>query len=145
MDAAQAKIQTGEAIIGYTFNDKRLLWQAIQTSGTGAVPKNTRLAVFGDTALNKMLCSRWFALNLSKGDWTTIRNVAQNSNLAQVGFEHGLKACVLLNDGTGDVSAKTMASTVEAILGAVDLDGGSEALMEVATRLDLVHPMLISG
>ncbi len=37
-----------------------------------------------------------------------------------------------------------MASTVEAILGAVELDGGSEALMRVATRLGLVHPLLIS-
>lgn len=72
MNAAQAKIQTGEAIIGYTFNDKRLLWQAIQTSGDGAVPKNTRLAVFGDTALNKMLCSRWFEKNLSKGESVSI-------------------------------------------------------------------------
>ena len=68
MDAAQAKIQTGETIIGYTFNDKRLLWQAIQTAGIGTVPKNTRLAVFGETALNKMLCHRWFQLNLSKGE-----------------------------------------------------------------------------
>ena len=37
-----------------------------------------------------------------------------------------------------------MVNTVEAILGAVELDGGSEALMQVATRLGLVHPMLIS-
>ncbi len=72
MDAAQAKIQTGEAIIGYTFTDKQLLWQAIKTSGIGSVPKNTRLAVFGETALNKMLCLRWFQLNLSKGESASI-------------------------------------------------------------------------
>ena len=70
--------------------------------------------------------------------------MAQNSNLKSVGFEHGLDACVLLNVGTDAVSDKTMANTVEAILGAVELDGGSEALMQVATRLSLVHPMLIS-
>ncbi|KAL9626064.1 MAG: hypothetical protein Q9164_007953, partial [Protoblastenia rupestris] len=66
MEDAQSKIQNGETIIGYTFNDKRLLWQAIQTSGIGPVPKNTRLAVFGDMALNKILCRHWFQLNLSK-------------------------------------------------------------------------------
>lgn len=83
MDAAQAKIQTGEAIIGYTFNDKRLLWQAIQTSGVGAVPKNTRLAVFGETALNKMLCRRWFELNLSKGESVSIIVLASLTFLMQ--------------------------------------------------------------
>jgi hypothetical protein len=34
-----------------------------------------------------------------------------------------------------------MATTIEAILGAVQLDGGSDALLQVATRLGLVdHP-----
>lgn len=72
MDAAQAKIQTGESIIGYTFSDKHLLWQAIQTSGIGAVPKNNRLAVFGGTALNKLLCRLWFQLNLSTGEFASL-------------------------------------------------------------------------
>lgn len=72
MDVVQENIQTGETIIGYTFNDKHLLWQAIQTSGISSVPKNNRLAVFGDTALNKVLCRRWFHLNLSKGEFASI-------------------------------------------------------------------------
>jgi hypothetical protein len=37
-----------------------------------------------------------------------------------------------------------MASTIEAIIGAVELDGGSEAVMQLVTRLGLVHPMLTS-
>ncbi len=72
MDAAQAEIRTGESIIDYIFTDKNLLRQAIQTSGAGPVPKNTRLAVFGDTALNVALCRRWFQLNLSKGESASI-------------------------------------------------------------------------
>jgi dsRNA-specific ribonuclease len=37
-----------------------------------------------------------------------------------------------------------MASTIEAIIGAVELDGGSEAIMQLVMRLGLVHPMLTS-
>jgi ribonuclease III len=68
--------------------------------------------------------------------------VAQNTKLTAVGFDRGLDACVLLNGGTGKVSDKTMATTVEAILGAVELDAGSEALVQVATRLGLIHSSL---
>ena len=59
-----------------------------------------------------------------------------------MGFQHGLDACVILNGGTTVVSDKTMASTVEAVVGAVELDCGSQAMMQVATRLGLVHASL---
>jgi dsRNA-specific ribonuclease len=35
-----------------------------------------------------------------------------------------------------------MADTVEAVLGAVEVDGGPEALLQVATRLGLVHRLI---
>ena len=70
------------------------------------------------------------------------RNVGQNSNLADVGFQHGLQKCIILNPGTWEVSTRSMATTIEAIIGAVELDGGSEAVMQLVTRLGLVHPIL---
>lgn len=76
------------------------------------------------------------------GAWTDIRNLATNSNLAAVGFAHGLDTCVILNPGTICVSTGSMATTVEAILGAVQLDGGSDALFQVATLLGLVHQLI---
>jgi ribonuclease-3 len=54
--------------------------------------------------------------------------VLGNPNLAAVGFAHRLGDCVILNPGTLKVSAKTMATTVEAILGAAHIDGGDAAL-----------------
>lgn len=44
--------------------------------------------------------------------------------------------------GTANVSAKTMATTVEAILGAAYLDGGVGALARVMEFLGLVHRLL---
>ena len=60
-----------------------------------------------------------------------------------MGIKHGLDECVILNGGTLEVSRRSMADTVEAILGAVEMDGGPEALLQVATRLGLVHRSVI--
>ena len=71
--------------------------------------------------------------------------MAQNSELAAAGFRLGLDDCILLNLGTASVSDKTMATTMEAILGAVELDAGPDALTEVANRLGIVHSSLVTG
>jgi ribonuclease III len=68
--------------------------------------------------------------------------VLGNANLAAVGFRHNLDRCVLLNPGTTAVSDKTMATTVEAILGAVHVDGGDAALGLVMAKLGLTHALL---
>lgn len=67
-----------------------------------------------------------------------------NLNLSAVGFAHGLDSCVILNPGTQSVSDKTMATTVEAILGAVYMDGGDGALNAVLVNLGLTHQYLES-
>lgn len=68
--------------------------------------------------------------------------VLGNPNLARIGFENGLNGCINLNPGTWEVSDAMMATTVEAILGAVHLDGGDEALTTVMDRLGLTHNLL---
>jgi dsRNA-specific ribonuclease len=82
MDANQLKIQSCESIIDYTFNDKRLICEALQTAGAGTfmyhgawtpVPKNTRLAVYGDVVLNMALCRLWYPKDLSKGTTASFR------------------------------------------------------------------------
>lgn len=78
MENIGEKIQLCELRIMYTFKKKLLLCEALQTSGYPThwegtsvwVPKNTRLAVYGDTALNMALCSLWYRKNLDKGAMT---------------------------------------------------------------------------
>jgi hypothetical protein len=75
MNNIDEKLQHCESLILYTFNNKLLLCEALQTSGYGIfwrgayawVPKNTRLAVYGDTALNMAYCSLWYPKHLDKG------------------------------------------------------------------------------
>lgn len=80
----------------------------------------------------------------SSGSWSTIRNdVLGNDNLARVGYGLGLDQCLNLNPGTVSVSPAMMATTVEAILGAVHLDGGDTALTMVMENLGLTHELLV--
>lgn len=75
--------------------------------------------------------------------WTTIeQDTLRNTNLSQIGYIHGLDAAVILNDGTLRVSTKTMATTIEALLGAVYLDGGRDAMYQVLQALGMIHPFL---
>lgn len=136
--------------------------------------KNDILAVYGDSVADFYLCGLWrkpgrrssefppCALStympimltttssnrkaLIKAHWTTMRgDLLGNKNLERVGRNHGLGECLILNPGTHFVSAKMMATAVEAILGAVHEDGGDKALAEVMDRLHLAeHPLLSS-
>jgi dsRNA-specific ribonuclease len=75
------------------------------------------------------------------GVWTLIRNEALcNESLAERGFEHGLDRYITKDYGTPVVSKKMMATAVEALLGAVHLDGGDGALSRVMGHLRIVDP-----
>lgn len=81
--------------------------------------------------------------NAEQGQWTQAEQaLLTNSNLSAVGYRRNLDTCVILNMGTTSVSQKTMATTVEAILGAVSVDGGENALAAVLVILELTHPFL---
>ncbi|KAI1613948.1 ribonuclease III domain-containing protein [Exophiala viscosa] len=154
MTTNEAKVERCEAIIKYELPNKLKCLEALQASGhtlrwdRQLVPirRNDSLAVFGDAATKAYLCRRWYDSGRSKGQWTQAEQaLLSNTNLSAVGYEHGLHDCVILNQGTLSVSNKTMATTVEAILGAVFMDGGADALGTVLVTLGLDrHPFLES-
>ena len=77
------------------------------------------------------------------GAWTRIRSRTTNSHLAAVGFAHGLNTYMIRHPvAIGVPSTASMATTVEAILGAVALDGGADAFFHVANLLGLVHELI---
>lgn len=66
-----AKIARCELAIAYTFNDKTLCAQALNAAADTAaiyrdgqavrrLPKNDRLALYGDVVAEPVLCRRWF-------------------------------------------------------------------------------------
>ncbi|KAF5607634.1 ribonuclease III [Fusarium pseudoanthophilum] len=151
------KIAECETIIAYKFDDKALCAQALNTAADSnsvyvldrcfkTMPKNDRLAVYGDSVAASYLCSLWIKRGLPKHCWTTLRrDLISNDKLANVGVEHGLDRCINMNGGTTRASNGMVATTVEAILGAVEIDGGRNALARVMNRLGLTQHTLLSA
>lgn len=64
-------------------------------------------------------------------------------SLARVGERSGLGRCINVNGGTTAVTSSMMATSIAAVLGAVEKKAGSEALRGVMATLGLMqHPML---
>ena len=66
-----------------------------------------------------------------------ISTVTNNKSLAQVGRDIHIEQYISPAAGTIAISDGTIADTMEAIIGAVYLDGGLEAAKEVIERLGL--------
>ncbi|SPN98714.1 uncharacterized protein DNG_01758 [Cephalotrichum gorgonifer] len=150
------KVLRCEGIIGYAFKSKTLCGEALNAAGDhmsvytldGALsqmPKNTRLAVYGDAVAAAHLCGLWLDKSVHNQEWDVIRKATlANDNLARVGSDLGLCECIVLNNGTTTPSSKMTATAVEAILGAVHRDGGDASLAKVMGRLGLTQHALLS-
>ena len=122
---------------------------------------NKRLAVLGDTILQLVLVKDWYDSTDARGlpkfrPFTCLlsdrgvgqaseitQRVASNANLDRTGRYHGLDDFICRNPARnpaqpGYISPKTMADTVEAILGALYLDGGIDHVRQVMQTLGLV-------
>jgi ribonuclease-3 len=134
---------------------------------------NTLLAVLGDSILDAVLCKMWYGARdaqgmytctiphppealerqrtkqepgkrLTKNQWSIIRHQQLgNDNLARVGRRFGIDACIIAAGGTDIMSDRMVATTVEAIFGAVFLDGDREAVRAVVARLGLANHTLL--
>lgn len=131
-----------ERIISYTANSKLHIITALNASAcninynnaTIAVPSNSALAVLGDARMAGVLCRWWWwdKPSPSKVQWSMLRyEKCSNVRLAALGSKLGLHKCIILNPGTTFVSEKLVATMVEAVLGAVYLDGGEDELERV--------------
>ena len=66
-----------ERVIGHTFNDPLILWEALQAAGStvrSAGPRrfpdgNKRLAIIGDTVLKLVLVTKWYDSGDIRGSW----------------------------------------------------------------------------
>lgn len=68
-------LEAVQDIIGYQFNERLILWEAMQAAGSMVrsaggrefVDGNKRLAVIGDTVLQLVLAERWYGGGTSRG------------------------------------------------------------------------------
>jgi len=136
-----------ETIINYRFRNHLLLREALQAASQPPLrigkrtlhEGNKSLAHIGDAVIY-LVIRRWaYAMRLTTAQahhLTTLRGM--NSSLARLGFSLHLENHINGVARERTVSPRLMATTVEAILGAVFIDGGFEGVKRVMEKLGLL-------
>ncbi|TVY73475.1 hypothetical protein LSUE1_G007417 [Lachnellula suecica] len=130
-----------EFILNYNFMKPDICWEALQGKGAGGFPHgNKRLALVGDVLLRLKHIRDWFPTSSSPEVGTNIASgLGTNAHLAMRGRQAGLDRFINPNPSQkGAVNDGLVADTVEALIGAVEMDGGSWALDEVMKRLGVL-------
>ncbi|PJE64384.1 MAG: ribonuclease III [Candidatus Ryanbacteria bacterium CG10_big_fil_rev_8_21_14_0_10_43_42] len=125
-----------EEILGVTFNDKDLLKSALthrsylNENPSWPLPQNERLEFLGDAVL-ELAVTRYLYLNFEnpEGELTSYRAALVNSiMLTRLAADLNLNDFLLLSRGEAKDEGKArmyiLANTVEAVIGAIYLDGG---------------------
>ncbi len=123
--------------LGHAFTDRSLLQRAL-THRSHSVPHNERLEFLGDAVLNFVVASLLHARfpALDEGDLSRLRaNLVNQAALARLAGKLGLSDCLRLGEGElrsgGAQRPSILADALEAVFGAVYLDGGFDAVARV--------------
>lgn len=136
----KARIETCQRIIGYRFKNQRYIREALTIHGS----LHKRLALVGDRAADLQLVARWYDNkdHLERYQWTLMKAaLLNNKRLAEVGLRLRIHECTL---SPCDNSA-SMATTIEAILGAVWYDSSHDFVVvsSLVDRLGLMNHALL--
>ncbi|CAO1596811.1 MAG: hypothetical protein LQ349_001584 [Xanthoria aureola] len=143
------KTHACEAAIGYKFQDPWLLWEALQADGSPVahlgIPRyeagNMRLAIVGDRILDLLLALHWYPTGQKRVAFDTLRHqTTTNVSFTTARNRMGMSRYITKAMGaerTALVSPRTMSATVEAVIGAVYLDGGIGAAKVIVGKLGI--------
>lgn len=127
--------------IGYTFNDPELLRRAL-THRSYSTSHNERLEFLGDSVVNCVVALELFSRfpRLAEGELSRLRaNIVNQQSLAGVAQRLSFGAELRLGEGElksgGARRPSMLADAVEAVVGAVFLDGGFDSARTVVCGL----------
>jgi len=127
--------------IGYSFQQSNLFRQALVHRSYGR-PHNERLEFLGDSVLNCVIAAELYRLfpKLSEGELSRLRaNLVNQASLVEVAQSLDLGLEVMLGEGEqksgGHRRASILADALEALIGAVMLDGGFDEAQRVVLHL----------
>ena len=127
--------------IGYEFNDPALLRRALTHRSYG-MPHNERLEFLGDSVLSCAIATHLYQLHtrVQEGDLSRMRAyLVQEKTLSEIASSLNLGDYLKLGEGElksgGFRRPSILADTLEAIIGAVYLDGGFASAELMIARL----------
>lgn len=127
--------------LGYRFRDRALLNRALTHRSAGG-KHNERLEFLGDAVLGMVIAEHLYRLkpDASEGDLSRLRaHLVRRETLGDIGAQIGLGRWLRLGQGEmksgGFRRRSTLANGLEAILGAVFLDGGLESTSTIIETL----------
>lgn len=144
---SESDLTTLEERLGYHFTDRALLTTAVShrswcAESAGAPQSNERLEFLGDAVLGWVVADLAYRshADLAEGRLTDLRKGAVNAAaLADVALDFGLGEHLLLGKGEAAAGGRSkpsiLSDALEAVLGAVYLDGGADAAYQVITRM----------
>ena len=139
-------------VINYRFHDQSLLIQALKHrsylvhTGEDRLQSNERLELLGDAVLGLVVTENLYNEfpDEEEGVLTNYKSLLVNrANLSRVGHEFGLGRYLLLNDSEeragGRARDSILSDAVEALIGAMYLDGGLEPARK------MIHRHIVTG
>jgi ribonuclease-3 len=131
-----------EAKLGYVFRDRKRLERALSHKSVGSV-NNERLEFLGDAALGYVVANYLFKCypGAAEDDLTLMRaNLVKKMTLAEVARSIDLGRYLQLGGGEkkggGRDRSSILADALEAVLGAIVIDGGIESVASVVVSLN---------
>jgi ribonuclease-3 len=139
---SQADLEKCQEIIGYRFEDVRLLARALTHASAAAsrIESNERLEFLGDAVLGLVVCEQICERRpkLPEGEMTKVKSVVvSRRTCALIADALGLTGLMVIGKGVSSASSlptSLPAAVLEAIIGAVYLDGGLGPAREFIRR-----------
>jgi len=135
------RLEALQSRLGHRFTDERLLQRAL-THRSFSADHNERLEFLGDAVLSMAVSSLLYERfsGSDEGDLTRVRaHLVREDSLHRAALVLGLPEVLRLSDGEarggGAQRPSILADAVEALLGAVYLDGGVEAAQRLVRQL----------
>jgi ribonuclease-3 len=146
--AIEQQLEQFQDRLQYRFSDLSLLRQAmvhrsyLNEANDPGLESNERLEFLGDAVLGAIVAQHLYAEfpRASEGWMTVARSqLVRNDTLGIIGRDIGLGPCLLLGAGIANDGARertmVLSRALEAVFGAIRLDGGEEAVRGVVLRL----------
>ena len=137
----ESRLEGLQRRLGHRFTQSRLLTRALTHRSFGA-DHNERLEFLGDAVLNLTVSTLLFERfsGSDEGDLTRVRaHLVREDSLHRVALSLGLPEVLRMSDGEmrggGALRPSILADAVEALIGAIFLDGGFEPAQAAVRRL----------